>query len=789
MANLIQLGALLLLVQTVALVAFGQRWPKGRPFLAVLYTLLNLGLLGFLAGRFWTEPLSALAAVALFTAGFVFGIYRLRDWNIVARLYLPLLCTGGLLYLFYAASFTFFSGLGAVALLATTLLLILEAFALALTVSYAYETLDVLCRQQWRRRFEPVSGSAPAGSAALPMVSIHVPAYSEPPELLMQTLDALARLDYPRYEVLVIDNNTKDPSLWQPVAAYCQKLGPPFRFFHIDPWPGFKAGACNFALTQTDPDAEIIATVDADYVVQPDFLRATVPYFRDPEVAFLQTPQDYREFEGNRYLTDCYNAYKYFFEITMPSRNEYNAIIFGGTMGLIRRRVLEEIGGWDEWCVTEDAESSLRMLQRGYSSVYINRTFGRGLMPFDFDSYKKQRFRWCFGGVQILRKHWRSLVPFARRAPDDRMTGVQRYHYFMGGLQWFNELLTLAFTLLLLLGGIAYVLGGQLIARPLIVPVLLFPLLFMASGILRFLWALKASLHLSLRSAIGAMFSMYSLSWVVAFPCLQGILRSSGVFLRTSKVKGNSTLAQALQSTRWESGLAAASGVIAVLILRSPGTVFGLVLTAFALWEMALYSSAAYNCWAALRNEAVAGRPAIYQRHLDFVTGRLVPELALAGSLGLAGFMVLAGTLYSPGITQELATAAPPGIIGAFPLEVMEQPVVSPIEQAQRIVAEAQGRLEPSSLPAPTVLPTQAAQPTPGQPATLPTQAAQPTPGQPTALPTQATQPTPGQPAALPTQATQPTPGRPADVPTPQGIQPTPARPTDIPTPRAQTAR
>jgi cellulose synthase/poly-beta-1,6-N-acetylglucosamine synthase-like glycosyltransferase len=62
-----------------------------------------------------------------------------------------------------------------------------------------------------------------------------------------------------------------------------------------------------------------------------------------------------------------YYGYKYFFEVSMPSRNEHNAIIFAGTMGLIRKSVLQEIGGWDEWCITEDAEASLRILKLGLS--------------------------------------------------------------------------------------------------------------------------------------------------------------------------------------------------------------------------------------------------------------------------------------------------------------------------------------------------------------------------------------------------------------------------------------
>ena len=79
----------------------------------------------------------------------------------------------------------------------------------------------------------------------------------------------------------------------------------------------------------------------------------------------MQTPQDYRDHQGDVFSESTYRGYKYFFEVSMPSRNERNAIIFAGTMGLIRKSVLEEIGGWDEWCITEDAEASLRILKKG----------------------------------------------------------------------------------------------------------------------------------------------------------------------------------------------------------------------------------------------------------------------------------------------------------------------------------------------------------------------------------------------------------------------------------------
>ena len=72
-------------------------------------------------------------------------------------------------------------------------------------------------------------------------------------------------------------------------------------------------------------------------------------------------------------------------------------------MGLISRDALVEVGGWDEWCITEDAELSLRLLRAGWSGTHVEHAFGRGIMPLTFEALKRQRFRWCFGGVQLLR--------------------------------------------------------------------------------------------------------------------------------------------------------------------------------------------------------------------------------------------------------------------------------------------------------------------------------------------------------------------------------------------------
>src|SRR6266508_2583507 len=422
----------------------------------------------------------------------LYWIIRLHDWNAPGQVTwaMTLMTTG--LFVIYTFILTAFSPLNPLSFVFALIFFFLEAITLLLALAHMHESLDVVCRIQWRHlldKLEPIPGY-------LPMVSLQVPAYNEPVEVVQKTLNSLAKLNYPNYEVLVVDNNTPLQETWRPLEDICRTLGPNFHCLHLDRWPGYKSGALNFAVTQTDPRAEIIAIVDADYEVAPDFLRELVPAFADPQVAFVQTPQDYSDHKVDLFSESTYRGYKYFFEVSMPSRNERNAIIFAGTMGLIRKSVLEEIGGWDEWCITEDAEASLRILMRGYQSLYIKRPFGRGLMPFNFEGLKKQRFRWCFGGIQILKKHWEALMPWAPWVdPENKLTFAQRYYYLLGGLGWFSDVFNLLFAWFLVLGAVFNLLSSPVKVRPLTDTVIIIPAVFLFLHILRFIWVLHTKLR------------------------------------------------------------------------------------------------------------------------------------------------------------------------------------------------------------------------------------------------------------------------------------------------------
>jgi exo-beta-1,3-glucanase (GH17 family)/cellulose synthase/poly-beta-1,6-N-acetylglucosamine synthase-like glycosyltransferase len=426
-----------------------------------------------------------------------------------------------------------------------------------------YELAELTWARQIRRRFTPEN--APRATRC-PKVSLHLPCYNEPPEMVKVTLDSLNQLDYPDFEVLVIDNNTKNPEVWKPVQEYCALLGPRFKFFHLGKWPGAKAGALNFALTQTDPAAEVIGVIDSDYQVNHDWLSVLVPYFENPKVGWVQAPQDHREWERDLFK-ECINwEYAGFFDIGMVARNEDNAIIQHGTMTLIRRQALEETGKWAEWTITEDAELGLRLLESGYESVYLNYRFGHGLTPDNFTAYKKQRFRWAYGACQILKGHWRSLIPFRRTG----LTASQKYHFITGWLPWFADAFYLLFTVLSAFWTIGLIVAPQTFDFPLAVFVLPTVGVFVAKLIHhQFLYATRVKCNW--RQRIGSAIAGMGLTYYIGKAMWQGVLTKTIPFLRTPKCEGKAAWTAGFLMASEETVLMVSQWACAAAILLAKG--------------------------------------------------------------------------------------------------------------------------------------------------------------------------------------------------------------------------
>ncbi len=423
----------------------------------------------------------------------------------------------------------------------------------------AHEWAEALWLRQWRRSYSVADGS----NQSLPFVSIHVPAYNEPPDMLNETLDALAALDYPHYEVVVVDNNTKHPQVWQPVRDHCERLGPRFRFFHQDPLAGFKAGALNFALRETDPRAEIVAVIDSDYRVRPDWLCHLVPGFADPKVGIVQAPQDYRDGDQNAFKALCLAEYRGFFHIGMVTRNERNAIIQHGTMTMVRRSALDEADGWGEWCITEDAELGLKIFERGHEALYVPRSYGRGLMPDTFLDFKKQRFRWAYGAVIILRAHLAELLGLKQTA----LTRGQRYHFVAGWLPWMADGFNLIFNLAALAWTVGMVVSPRTFEPPLLIFALL-PLSLFGFKVLKLLTLYRRRVRATVQQSLGAALAGLALSHTIARAMLTGLLTRKIGFFRTPKMADAPAVLRALADAREEALLFVALWLGAWSVLR-----------------------------------------------------------------------------------------------------------------------------------------------------------------------------------------------------------------------------
>lgn len=447
---------------------------------------------------------------------------------------------------------------------------------LLVILAEAHEWAEAIWGTQYRCAV-PVSGNV---DALAPFVSIHIPTYNEPPDMMFETLDALAELDYTRFEVIVMDNNTKDPAVWRPVAEKCAKLGERFRFFHEDTLAGYKAGALNYALARTAPEADVIAVIDSDYVVSQSWLKDLATQFLQSQIAIVQAPQDYRDDQDSLFKAMCYAEYRGFFRIGMIIRNERNAIIQHGTMTMVRRSVLEEVGGWAEWCITEDAELGLHIFERGYEALYVPLSYGRGLMPDTFVDFKKQRFRWAYGSVQIMRFHKKALFGSKK---SGGLTKGQRYHFVAGWLPWLADSINLIFTIAALFWSAAMLNFPTRFDPPMFV-LSMVPLTFFIFKFMKMLYLyrhrVKASFGQSFASAIAGL----SLTHTIAKAMLYGFISRNLPFFRTPKQVAEKRFWYAVQAAR-EEGLMALALLLAAYFLKKYSVATGPDLT---IWIVVL---------------------------------------------------------------------------------------------------------------------------------------------------------------------------------------------------------
>ena len=241
---------------------------------------------------------------------------------------------------------------------------------------------------------------APAPITTYPTVDIMVTVVDEPLPILRQTLISCMAQEYPRdrFTVYVLDDGHRDETQQLAASLGCEYVRRPDRPRHA------KAGNLNHALQLSQ--GELIAVFDVDHIPARTFLKDTVGFFDDPNVAIVQTPHHFYNpdiFQRNlRVGEEVKNEQALFFRALQAGRDTHNSAFFAGSSGLLRRKPLMEIGGFQTQTITEDIHTSMNLHARGYRSCYLNKVLSAGLMPETFDGYLKQRKRWAMGCIQVL---------------------------------------------------------------------------------------------------------------------------------------------------------------------------------------------------------------------------------------------------------------------------------------------------------------------------------------------------------------------------------------------------
>jgi len=246
-------------------------------------------------------------------------------------------------------------------------------------------------------------------------VDVFITTYGESTEVIRKTVEAAIAMRG-RHVTWVLDDGGHDE-----VRDLAIELGA--RYVRRLSSGGAKAGNVNHALTLAK--GEFFAIFDADFVPDPSFLVETVPFFIDPKVAFVQTPQTFANLHTNVARGAGYMQ-TVFYRFIQPGRNRFNAAFCVGTNVLFRRTAIEDVDGMYTESKSEDVWTSIRLHERGWRSIYIPDVLAVGEAPESIEAYAKQQLRWATGGFEIMLTH----NPLS---PRRTLTTDQRIQYFVTG--------------------------------------------------------------------------------------------------------------------------------------------------------------------------------------------------------------------------------------------------------------------------------------------------------------------------------------------------------------------
>ena len=300
-----------------------------------------------------------------------------------------------------------------------------------------------------------------------PFVSVHVAAYNEK-RVIERLLNALSQLEYPAYEVVVVDDSTDESvqilERWRRV--------PRFKILHRTSRAGFKGGALQEALKVMDPRTEYVVVFDADSVPFSDSIERLLPLFyrvsdgtssrrfeaafgrteppsepgqvkRRAEVAAVQSYQWHVLNKSESWLTEAVRAeYAGSYMIERPFQDAIGSLkMIAGTAYMIRADLLRQVG-WGT-SITEDWELTLKLYARGYKVIYTPWAETPAECVSTFGRLVRQRMRWAEGHTHNVRKWFVPILGSPLVTPIEKLEFLYDSTYYLqaglfviGSLSW-----------------------------------------------------------------------------------------------------------------------------------------------------------------------------------------------------------------------------------------------------------------------------------------------------------------------------------------------------------------
>lgn len=332
-------------------------------------------------------------------------------------------------------------------------LILCSTLAITLTILCAFGLNNfILLYFRVRPSGRKLAAEGIANISEWPFVTVQVATYNEG-DVVARLLDSCLKLDYPadKFEIIIVDDSTDETI--QILRDYERRYYPKIRVIHRPERVGYKAGALNEALKYSR--GEFILVLDADSIVEPNFLRKTIPLLlADKQLGFVQGRVRYINV-GQSWLTRAFALINDWYAVFSQSALSSCGMImsFIGHGGVLRRKAIEDVGGWLSDTIAEDMDIAYRLQLRGWKAVFAEDAISLEEVPPRYYPAVKRFRRYIRGGIENLIKHGKQVLQCRELSVLGRFEALIQLSYSLTYLFTFIMVVLTALAYMLIPGG------------------------------------------------------------------------------------------------------------------------------------------------------------------------------------------------------------------------------------------------------------------------------------------------------------------------------------------------